>query len=169
MVSSAYPRLLIFLPKILIPVCTSSSPAFLMMYSAYRLNKQGDNIQSRCSPFPIWNQFQIVVWTVELSFHVHFFFFFFTGIFFFILICSEFCHTLKWNVLEFTCLPHPDPPLPAPSPPAPSRSSASTRSERLSHASNLGWWTVSHIPPLHSPTESKRLFYKFVSLFLFWI
>ena len=21
-----------------------------------------------------------------------------------------FCHTLKWNVLEFTCLPHPDPP-----------------------------------------------------------
>ena len=29
--------------------------------------------------------------------------------FFFFLICSEFCHTLKWNVLEFTCLPHPDP------------------------------------------------------------
>ena len=28
----------------------------------------------------------------------------------FFLICSEFCHTLKWNVLEFTCLPHPDPP-----------------------------------------------------------
>ena len=23
---------------------------------------------------------------------------------FFFLICSEFCHTLKWNVLEFTCL-----------------------------------------------------------------
>ena len=30
--------------------------------------------------------------------------------FFFFLICREFCHTLKWNVLEFTCLPHPDPP-----------------------------------------------------------
>ena len=30
---------------ILIPVCGSSSPAFLMMYSAYKLNKQGDNIQ----------------------------------------------------------------------------------------------------------------------------
>ena len=29
---------------------------------------------------------------------------------FFFLICSEFCHTLKWNGLEFTCLPHPDPP-----------------------------------------------------------
>ena len=39
-VSSAYLRLLIFLPEILIPACASSSPAFLMMYSAYKLNKQ---------------------------------------------------------------------------------------------------------------------------------
>ena len=54
--SSAYLRLLIFLPAILIPVCASSSPAFLMMYSAYKLNKQGDNIQPWCTPFPIWNQ-----------------------------------------------------------------------------------------------------------------
>ena len=28
----------------LIPACTSPSPAFHMMYSAYKLNKQGDNI-----------------------------------------------------------------------------------------------------------------------------
>ena len=41
----AYLRLLIFLPAILIPTCASSSPAFLMMYFAYKLNKQGDNIQ----------------------------------------------------------------------------------------------------------------------------
>ena len=27
-----------------------------MMYSAYKLNKQGDNIQLRCTPFPILNQ-----------------------------------------------------------------------------------------------------------------
>ena len=27
------------------PACASSSPAFLMMYSAYKLNKQGDDIQ----------------------------------------------------------------------------------------------------------------------------
>ena len=33
-VSSAYQRLLIFLPAILIPACASSSPEFLMMYSA---------------------------------------------------------------------------------------------------------------------------------------
>ena len=45
LVSSSYLRLLIFLLKILIPACDSSSPAFRMMYSAYKLNKQVDNIQ----------------------------------------------------------------------------------------------------------------------------
>ena len=35
-VSSAYLRLLIFLPAILIPACVSSSPAFHTIYSAYR-------------------------------------------------------------------------------------------------------------------------------------
>ena len=56
-VSSTYLRLLIFLPVILIPVCASSSPAFHMMCSAYKLNKQGDNIQLwQYTPFPIWNQ-----------------------------------------------------------------------------------------------------------------
>ena len=40
-VSSAYLRLLIFLLAILIPACASSSPSFLTMYSAYKLNKQG--------------------------------------------------------------------------------------------------------------------------------
>ena len=53
--SSAYLRLLIFLPAISIPACASSSPAFLMMYSAYKLNK-GDNIQPWCTPFPVWSQ-----------------------------------------------------------------------------------------------------------------
>ena len=43
-VSSAYLRLLIFLLAVLIPACASFSPAFHMMYSAYKLNKQGDNI-----------------------------------------------------------------------------------------------------------------------------
>ena len=56
--SSAYLSLLIFLPAIaiLIPACTSFSLAFHMMYSASELNKQGDNIQSWCTPFPILNQ-----------------------------------------------------------------------------------------------------------------
>ena len=52
----AYLRLLIFLPAILIPACASSSPAFHMMYSAYKLNKQGDNIQPWHTPSRIWNQ-----------------------------------------------------------------------------------------------------------------
>ena len=45
-VSSAYWTLFIFLPAILIPACPSSSWAIHMMYSAYKLNKQGDNIYS---------------------------------------------------------------------------------------------------------------------------
>ena len=58
MVSSEYLRLLIFLPAILIPACASSSPAFHLIYSAYKLNKQGDSIQPwhRHTLFPIWNQ-----------------------------------------------------------------------------------------------------------------
>ena len=55
-VSSVYLRLLIFLTAILIPACDSSSLAFPMMFSAYKLNKQGDNIQPWWTLFPIWNQ-----------------------------------------------------------------------------------------------------------------
>ena len=58
-VLSANLRLLMFLPAILIPACDSSSLAFHMMYSAYKLNKQGDNIQPCYNPFPIWNQFVV--------------------------------------------------------------------------------------------------------------
>ena len=55
-VSSAYLRLLIFVLAILSPACAPSSPAFLMMYSVQKLNKQGDNIQPWRTLFPIWNQ-----------------------------------------------------------------------------------------------------------------
>ena len=58
-VSSAYQWLLIFLSAILIPACASSSPAVCMMYSAWNLNKQGDNIQLNRTSFPIWNQFVV--------------------------------------------------------------------------------------------------------------
>ena len=56
MVSFAYLRLLIFLLVISIPACASFSLAFHVRNSAYMLNKQGDNIQPSCTPFPIWNQ-----------------------------------------------------------------------------------------------------------------
>ena len=65
-VSSVYLRLLIFLLAILIPVCASSSLEFHIMYSAYKLNKQGDNMQPWRTPFLIWNQsiFPYLVLTV---------------------------------------------------------------------------------------------------------
>ena len=50
-VSSAYLRLLIFLPAILTPAYASSSSEFHMMYSTYKLNKQHWH-----TSFPIWNQ-----------------------------------------------------------------------------------------------------------------
>ena len=62
-VSSAYLRLLIFLPATLIPACASSSPAFLMMCSAWKLNKQGDNTQPWRILFPVCSQ-SVVPWPV---------------------------------------------------------------------------------------------------------
>ena len=49
-------RLWIFLPTVLIPAWASVSLAFLMMYSAYKLNKRGDSIHPWHTPFPIWKQ-----------------------------------------------------------------------------------------------------------------
>ena len=53
-VSSVYLRLLVFLLAILIPACASSSPAFRIMYSACKLNKEGYNIQPWCTLFPVY-------------------------------------------------------------------------------------------------------------------
>ena len=55
-VSFVYLRLLLFLLAILIPVCDSPSLAFSMLYSEWKLNKQGDSIQPWRTPFPILNQ-----------------------------------------------------------------------------------------------------------------
>ena len=49
-------EIMIFFLAFLIPACASSSLAFGMMYSVYKLNKQHDNIQPWHTPFPIWNQ-----------------------------------------------------------------------------------------------------------------
>ena len=54
--SYSYLRLLIFLLAILVPACASSSVAFCMIYSAYKLNKQGNNTQPWRTPFPTWYQ-----------------------------------------------------------------------------------------------------------------
>ena len=65
LVSAAYLRLLIFLQAILIPAYDSSILVFHMMYSAYKLNKQGNSTQPWCTPFPILNQ-SAVPWKVLL-------------------------------------------------------------------------------------------------------
>ena len=70
-VSSAYLRLLLLLLGILIPACDSSSLAFYMIYSAYKLNKQDDNMQPWHTPFPVLNQ-SIVPCLLLLDLHTGF-------------------------------------------------------------------------------------------------
>ena len=55
-VSYTYMKFLIFLPAVLITACDSSSLTFHMMYFAFKLDKQDDNIQPCHTPFPILNQ-----------------------------------------------------------------------------------------------------------------
>ena len=55
-VSSAYLTLSVFLPAFSASTCASYSPAFFVIYSAYKLNNQGDNMLPWCTPFPIWNK-----------------------------------------------------------------------------------------------------------------
>ena len=63
MVSSAHLRLLLFLPAIFISACDSYNPAFCDVYSVYKLNQEGDNMQ----PFILLSQF----WSSQL-FHAQF-------------------------------------------------------------------------------------------------
>ena len=58
---SAYLRLLIFLPAIFIPPCNSSSPAFRLICSVYKLNKQSDNKQLCHTPSSISLTFLVKV------------------------------------------------------------------------------------------------------------
>ena len=67
-VSSAYLSLLIFLSEILISVFYSSSLGFHMVYSAQKLNKQGDNIQPCYTPVPILNQFIVPCLVLTVTF-----------------------------------------------------------------------------------------------------
>jgi len=100
--------------------------------------------------------------------------------------CSGFCHTLTWISNGCTCVHHPEPPshlpphpIPPPSPSHPSGSSQCTSPEHPVSCTKPGpaiWFTYDNIhistlpsqvtPPSPSPTESKRLFFASVFLWL---
>ena len=54
------------LPPILIPACVLSRLAFLVMCLVYGSNKQGDSVQSCCTPFSIWNSKQLLPHSIPM-------------------------------------------------------------------------------------------------------
>ena len=59
--------------------------------------------------------------------------------------CSGFCHTSTWISHGCTCVPHPEPPSHLPPNPIPHGHRSSSTLSTLSHASNLDWWSISHM------------------------
>ena len=59
--------------------------------------------------------------------------------------CSCFCHTLTWICHECTCVPHPEPPSHLPPHPIPQGCPSAPALSALFHASNLDWWSISHM------------------------
>ena len=59
--------------------------------------------------------------------------------------CSGLCHTLTWISHGCTWVPHPDPPSHLPPHPIPQGHPSAPALSTLSHASNLDWWSVSHV------------------------
>ena len=59
--------------------------------------------------------------------------------------CSGFCHTLRWISHGCTCVPHPEPLSHLPPHPILQGHPSAPALSTLSHASNLDWWSVSHM------------------------
>ena len=59
--------------------------------------------------------------------------------------CGGFCHTLTWIRHGCTCVPHPEPPSHLPPHPIPQGHPSAPALSILSHASNLGWRSISHM------------------------
>ena len=59
--------------------------------------------------------------------------------------CGGFCHTFTWISYGYTCVPHPDPPSHLPHHPFPQSHPSAPTLGTLSHASNLDWWSISHM------------------------
>ena len=59
--------------------------------------------------------------------------------------CSGFCHTLTWISHECTCVSHPEPPSHLPPHPILQGGPSAPALSALFHASNLDWWSTSHM------------------------
>ena len=59
--------------------------------------------------------------------------------------CSGFCHALTWISHGCTCVPRPEPPSHLPPHPIPQGHPSAPALSTLSHASNLDWWSISHM------------------------
>jgi len=59
--------------------------------------------------------------------------------------CSGFSHTLTWISHGCTCVPHPEPPSHLPPHPIPQGCPSALALSALFPASNLDWWSVSHM------------------------
>ena len=75
--------------------------------------------------------------------------------------CSGFCRTLTWISHGCTCAPHSERPSHLPPHPIPLGHPSAPALSTLSHASNLDWWSVSHMViymfQCCSPKPSHRL------------
>ena len=59
--------------------------------------------------------------------------------------CSDFCQTLTWISHECTSVPHPEPHSHFPPHPVPQGCPSTLALSALFHASNLDWWSISHM------------------------
>ena len=116
-----------------------------------------------------------ILWSI-LSFILSLFFFYYYFFFFYFTIWYWFCCTSTWIRHGCTRVPHPEPPSHLPPHTIPLGHPSAPAPSFLYPALNLDWQFVSYmihvsmpfsqIIPALSPTESKRLFYTSVSLFL---
>ena len=114
--------------------------------------KWPEHILDKIFTSAIWKDNTLFIHFFELLICCSLFFFFFFFSFIFIswrLItlqyCSGSCHTLTWISHRFTSVPHPNPPSHLPPLPFPLGLPSAPKCfpEHLSHACNLGWWSVS--------------------------
>ena len=79
-------------------------------------------------PVPLYSLYEMIFslfsfdwfsFVFSFLFLFYFIYYYYYYYYYYFFICSEFCHTLKWNSHGFTCVPHPDPPSHLPLPPLP--------------------------------------------------